>query len=194
MSIYLNRKESLDMNLKRFLLGTSALLVATSASAGIPQLNYDCPTNIAVHADQGGPVYINGKEAKLQKFSDTYYEAKGSNVTISIMQNPDESLDISYTGKGGANGVCKPASTGAASTSNTGGSSATGKAEKACLAEVAKKTGVASSKLSVVDVLTAEAGIGVTIKVPGADAPWSCLSDANGKVQGASYTGSEGSL
>ena len=47
---------------------------------------------------------------------------------------------------------------------------------------------------SVTDVMTAEAGVGVTIKVPDADAPWSCLSDASGKVQGASYTGSEGKL
>lgn len=182
------------MNMNRFLLGATTLLFATVASADIPQLNYDCPTNIAVHADKGGPVFINGKEAKLKKFNDNAYEAKGSGVAISLTRNPDESWDVSYTGKGGANGVCQPATSGAASASNTSGTSATSKAEKACLAEVAKKTGVAVSKLSVTDVMTAEAGIGVTISVPDADAPWSCLSSASGKVQGASYTGSEGNL
>lgn len=34
-----------------------------------------------------------------------FYEAKGSNTTISIMINEDESLNISYTGHGRANGV-----------------------------------------------------------------------------------------
>ncbi|MCX7099654.1 MAG: hypothetical protein NTV43_17305 [Methylococcales bacterium] len=72
--------------------------------------------------------------------------------------------------------------------------SGTGVAEKACLDAVAKKVGVDVSKLSVIDVKGAEAGIGVTIKVPDATAPWSCLSDKKGKVQGASFTGSEGDL
>lgn len=185
------------MNMNRFLLAATTLLFAIVASADIPQLNYDCPTNIAVHADKGGPVFINGKEAKLKKFNDNAYEAKGSGVAISLTRNPDESWDVSYTGKGGANGVCQPATSGAASASGTSGTSgtpATSKAQKACLAEVAKQTGVDASKLSVTDVMTAEAGIGVTIKVPGADAPWSCLSSGSGKIQGASYTGSEGNL
>lgn len=65
-------------------------------------------------------------------------------------------------------------------------------AEKAFLAKVAKIVGKPSSTLKVTEVLTGEAGIGVTIKVPGATAPWSCLSDAKGHVQGASFTGKDG--
>ncbi|MFP3498985.1 hypothetical protein SB759_32745, partial [Pseudomonas sp. SIMBA_059] len=76
-------------------------------NAQIPLVNATCPGNIEVHADEGGPVYINGKEAKLKKFSDTYFEAKGSGVTVSIMVNPDGSSGVSYTGKGRANGVCE---------------------------------------------------------------------------------------
>ena len=64
-------------------------------------------------------------------------------------------------------------------------------ARDACLAEVAKQTGVAQDKLVATEVLWAEAGVGVTVQVPDADAPWSCLSDEKGKVQGAAYTGSE---
>ena len=67
-------------------------------------------------------------------------------------------------------------------------------ARDACLAEVARQAGVAKEQLGVTEVLWAEAGVGVTIQVPGAQAPWSCLSDENGNVQGAAYTGSEGRL
>ena len=67
-------------------------------------------------------------------------------------------------------------------------------ARAACLAEVARQTNIDQSRLSVMEVLWAQAGVGVTIKVPGAKAPWSCLSDEAGNVQGAMYTGSEGDL
>ncbi|MET0717605.1 MAG: hypothetical protein ABWY34_04290 [Pseudoxanthomonas sp.] len=67
-------------------------------------------------------------------------------------------------------------------------------ARDACLAEVARQTGVPQDKLVATEVLWAEAGVGVTVQVPDADAPWSCLSDEKGKVQGAAYTGSEGKL
>lgn len=93
--------------MKRLLVGALVVLAAGTANAGIPLVNATCPGNIEVHADEGGPIYINGKEAKLKKFSETYFEAKGSNVTISLMVNPDGSPSVSYTGKGKANGVCQ---------------------------------------------------------------------------------------
>lgn len=67
-------------------------------------------------------------------------------------------------------------------------------ARDACIAAVAKATNVSADRLVVTEVLWAEAGVGVTITVPDAQAPWSCLSDEQGNVQGASYTGSEGKL
>ncbi|MBI6944606.1 hypothetical protein JET76_25120 [Pseudomonas putida] len=93
--------------MKRHLLGLALLGVSGIASAEIPLVNATCPGNIEVHADEGGPVYINGKQAKLKKFSDTYFEAKGSGVTLSLMVNPDGTVSVSYTGKGRANGVCE---------------------------------------------------------------------------------------
>ena len=93
--------------MKQILLGALLVSVAGFANAGIPLVNATCSGNIEVHADEGGPIYINGKEAKLKKFSETYFEAKGSNVTISLMVNPDGSPSVSYTGKGKANGVCQ---------------------------------------------------------------------------------------
>jgi len=79
-------------------------------------------------------------------------------------------------------------------TGGTAKNSGTSVAEKACLAAVAKQSGVSASKLKVIDVMSAEAGIGVTIQVPDATAPWSCQSDKKGKVQGVAFTGSEGNL
>ncbi len=99
----------------------------------------------------------------------------------------DSDKPVSYTLKVGIPASAKPASTGKAN-------SETAIAEKACLAAVAKKVGVSESKLKVIDVKGSEAGIGVTIQVPDATAPWSCLSDKKGHVQGASFTGSEGDM
>ncbi|WP_426236849.1 hypothetical protein [Pararhizobium sp. DWP1-1-3] len=84
----------------------AAMTIAGQAVAKIPLVNATCPGKIEVHADQGGPIYINGKEGKLKVFNENYYEAKGSGVTISLSINPDGSADVSYTGQGGANGVC----------------------------------------------------------------------------------------
>ena len=82
------------------------LLAASPAFAKIPLVNATCPGNIEVHADEGGPIYINGKEGKLHVFNDNYYEAKGGGVTISLSINPDGTAAVSYTGHGGANGIC----------------------------------------------------------------------------------------
>jgi hypothetical protein len=92
----------------RHFLVILALLVTFvgTAKAGIPLLNANCPSKIEVHADEGGPIYINGKEGKLKKFNDNYFEAKHGHVTISLTIRPDGTPDVSYTGQGGANGVC----------------------------------------------------------------------------------------
>lgn len=85
-----------------------------AATAAVPLLNGTCPGNIEVHADQGGPVYINGRETTLKSFNENYYEARDaqSDVTVSISRKPDGGVDLSYTGNGGANGVCTVTGTG----------------------------------------------------------------------------------
>lgn len=93
--------------MKHILLGALLVSAAGLANAGIPLVNATCPGNIEVHADEGGPIYINGKEGKLKKFNDNYFEAKGSGVTISLSINPDGSASVSYTGKSKANGICQ---------------------------------------------------------------------------------------
>jgi hypothetical protein len=83
----------------------------------------------------------------------------------------------------------------AAHKSNSDGpGSGTAVAEKACLGAVAIQTNVPASKLKIKEVLEAEAGIGVYVTVPDATAPWYCLSSREGKVDTATFTGSEGKL
>jgi hypothetical protein len=46
-------------------------------------------------------------EGKLKKFNENAFEAKGVGVIISLPIMPDGSLDVSYTGKNKANGICQ---------------------------------------------------------------------------------------
>lgn len=178
----------------------AASLFACTAYAGIPLLNGTCPGNLSVHADEGGPVYVNGKETKLKRFNDNYYEAKdaASGVTLSISINPDGSPSLSYTGKNRANGVCQLGQAAAAAkpaaAPKTGARESHPAAEKACLAAVAKTTQVNANSLSVISAEWSQAGTGIKVKVPGAEAPWACMVDDKGKVWNVSYTGSEGKL
>ena len=92
----------------RTLLPLVAVLTvsASSTQAAIPLVNATCGKGVEVHADQGGPVYINGKEAVLKRFNDNYYEAKNQDVTISLATNPDGTPNLSATWRGGKNGIC----------------------------------------------------------------------------------------
>lgn len=83
------------------------LAAATAAQAKVPFLNATCGDGTEVHADEGGPVYIDGNEAALKAANENYYEATLGSVTISISVDPDGSPAVSYTGKGGANGICQ---------------------------------------------------------------------------------------
>lgn len=89
------------------MIAMALVLVSGAAQAGIPLVNATCPGKIEVHADEGGPIYINGKEGKLKKFNDNYFEAKASGITVSLSINPDGSPSVSYTGRNRANGVCE---------------------------------------------------------------------------------------
>lgn len=174
-----------------------AAAVACNAHAGLAQLNATCPGNLEVHADAGGPVYINGKQAALKRSNDNYYEARdaASGVTVSISNNPDGSTDVSYTGRNRVHGVCQLASAGGGSAPLPAPARENHPAaEEACLAAVAAKVGVGSSGLSVIEALGGEAGISVTVTVKGADAPWACMTNQEGKPWNVSYTGSEGKL
>ena len=100
----------------------------------------------------------------------------------------DSDKPVTFTLKVSIPGTAKPAaSTGKAD-------SGVETAKKACLRHVAEQVGVKVSQVSVIDTQGSQAGINVNIKVPDATAPWSCLSDKKGNVQGARFTGSEGAM
>ena len=81
--------------------------LSTPARADVPFFNASCPRNIEVHADEGGPVYINGSEAQLHRSNANYYEATHGPITISIVVNPDGSVGLSYTRRGDGHGMCQ---------------------------------------------------------------------------------------
>ncbi|MCK9815128.1 hypothetical protein M1B35_13550 [Pseudomonas sp. MAFF 302046] len=82
-------------------------LCGIAQAADIPLFNVDCPGNIAVSADPGGPVLINGQEAKTRSLDEHRFEAKGNDITLSISVADDDSVKVTYTGKHGAKGLCE---------------------------------------------------------------------------------------
>ena len=72
----------------------------------IPLLNATCGNGIEVHANEGGPVFIDGQEASLKRFNENYFEATHGATTISISFRPDNSLSLTFTGANRTNGIC----------------------------------------------------------------------------------------
>ncbi|WP_228028244.1 hypothetical protein [Chitinibacter fontanus] len=95
--------------LKPLLMSCCALLIAGTAQAAIPTMNYTCPTGIELHVADGGYAFINGKKAKIKVMNENYFEVSGQGVGIAVASNPDGSRIVSYTGKHGANGMCSEA-------------------------------------------------------------------------------------
>lgn len=91
----------------RQILIASVLVLGSglAAEAKVPFFNATCGGGIEVHADEGGPVYINGREAKLTKVGDAW-QAKHGDDSIDFFTNPDGTVTASWTGKHGANGIC----------------------------------------------------------------------------------------
>tara|TARA_B100000678_G_scaffold192494_1_gene161071 strand:+ start:191 stop:607 length:417 start_codon:yes stop_codon:yes gene_type:complete len=77
-----------------------------SLAPRIPVFNAVCGPGFEVHANEGGPVFIDGEQTTLEKFNDNYFEASLDGTTISISFNPDESLSLTYSGPNRANGIC----------------------------------------------------------------------------------------
>ncbi|MDQ8021529.1 MAG: YsaB family lipoprotein [Moraxellaceae bacterium] len=94
-----------EPNTKKIILAAAVLAASTGAFAKLPLINASCPTDISVHVDEGGPVYVNGKEAQIKRFNDNDYEARQGNAVVSININLDGSPGVSYT-RSKANGIC----------------------------------------------------------------------------------------
>jgi hypothetical protein len=177
----------------------ASLSFAGAAQAGLPMLNATCPGGIEVHADQGGPIYFNGKEASLKKFNDNYFEAKGAGITASISVNPDGSASITYTGKGGANGVCALAKSSAGATSAPKPQAARMPANLAttCKGEAAGQMATKPTYVSVGTPFKTAGGFAVKGSVDKGNEgkkPFQCNFDAAGKLKDFESLVDEGKL
>ncbi|WP_037497811.1 hypothetical protein [Sphingomonas jaspsi] len=94
------------MSGKLLFITAVAALAAAPGSAKLPMLNATCPGGKEIHADAGGPVFINGKRAALKRINNNFYEATGQGIKLSISVNPDGSATVSWTGRNRANGMC----------------------------------------------------------------------------------------
>lgn len=106
------------MRLKTLSVVAAVLGVAltTPALAAVPFLNARCPGGIDVHADAGGPVYVQGRQTTLKHVNDRYAEARDaqSGLTVSISTGDDGTPQVSYSGRNGANGICQVSDSAAA--------------------------------------------------------------------------------
>jgi hypothetical protein len=144
--------------------------------------------NVLPPGSSGEAIFVGSSEGN--HFKGTLPSDGDYTIRVYLMGGAkDSGKPINYTLK-----VSIPAS-GKSSAATKGSSSSNVKtAEKNCLAAVAKKVGVSSSKLSVSYLAEAESGIGIDIKVPDATDLWFCLTDRKGKVQDVRFKGSEGAM
>ncbi len=84
-----------------------ALFAASPAFAKIPLVNATCPGKIEVHADEGGPIYIDGYPVTTKQIGGSSYEATHNGTTVSVEVFPDSSLEIRYSDPEGNHGLCR---------------------------------------------------------------------------------------
>ncbi|WP_050927625.1 SH3 domain-containing protein [Aestuariivita boseongensis] len=95
------------------------LAVGSAVHAEMPIFSATCLSN-NVDADRTGTVRINGMPMEVKEFNPNYYEATMESLTISISHaGGGRDLIVSFTGSGGANGVCQVLSSAAAPVADT---------------------------------------------------------------------------
>lgn len=166
--------------MKRTILATGLALAALSlpAHASAPKFTGSCPTGIKVKSNGAGTVKINGKKAVVKTLNANAWEASANGVRIDIAQDASGLL-LSYTGKGGANGICQVTSASTGEASAPAASGTPSKDEQACLAATSRETN--NGDVMLLSSETSEANNTVYIGVGPQRAKWKCLVK-NGKV------------
>jgi hypothetical protein len=136
--------------MKRFVFLSMALCASAVANAAIPQFRASCPTGILA-AGGGGTVFINGSQATVKDRGNNSFSANANGVQIDFDFTGGEP-SLSYTAKGGANGMCtvtkfQPAAAPAARQTTQGASPSSMAAE--CKGFASEKFGVRPSYVSV---------------------------------------------
>lgn len=135
--------------MRAMLIAVGATLVGGQAVAEIPQFRASCPTGIFA-AGAGGRVFINGKKANVKEIGANSFTAKHGGIEIDFVFDGSEP-SVSYTRRGGSNGICRVTQFRAASDS---GSQASGvldsdKMKAECRRFASEKFGVRPSYVQV---------------------------------------------
>lgn len=155
--------------------GVAFLALTLPAHAAAPKFTASCPTGISVKSNGSGTVRINGKKATVKTLNANAWTAKISGVTIDIAKD-DSGLQLFYTAKGGANGICQVSSSAGSAASSAGTPS---QDEQACLAATSRETN--NGDVVLLSTETSEANNTVYIGVGPQRAKWKCLVK-NGEV------------
>jgi hypothetical protein len=171
---------------------SAALFVAlaNTAQASMPVFHGTCPMGIKIESDKHANVLINGHKASVKKFNENYWEARHNDVTISIAKEGADAI-VSYTAKGGANGVCQVSAKHGSAASAKGGQPIPASDEKACLKAVSRET--SNAEVIVLETWPSEANNQAIIGVGPDKAKWNCLVK-DGVVAGVSSQTDEGAL
>lgn len=185
--------------MKAFTLTAAAAILAFTANSALanpPKFTASCPTGITVKSNGNGKVKINGTKATVKTFSSTAWEASANGIAIDFGMDGSE-LSVTYTAKGGANGICQVTSS-SATGGGSGNGSGTGnltlapaKDQQACLAAVSNKTN--NGTVVVLDTNSSEANNTVIVGVGPQKAKWQCLVK-NGRVAGVMSLTDEGAM
>ena len=93
--------------MKRLLLAVAAMLVAGTASAGVPLFAAKCGPDLNVDTNTAGQVYMNGKVAKVIKRPDGQISANSHGMWVDITPQGDQPPRITYTAKDKTVGHCE---------------------------------------------------------------------------------------
>ena len=173
-------------------VATAFAVLATPALANPPKFTASCPTGITVKSNGNGKVKINGAKATVKTFSATAWEARVKGIAIDFGTDGSE-LTVTYTAKGGANGICQVTSSAASGASGGAGNTtlAPDKDQQACLAAVSNKAN--NGEVTVLDTNSSEANNTVIVGVGDQKARWQCLVK-NGRVADVMSLTDEGGL
>lgn len=93
--------------MKKLFVAVVAILIAGTASAGVPLFAAKCATNINVDSGSKGQVYVNGKVARLINRPDGQITARSAGIYIDITPQGSEPPRVTYTAKNKSVGECE---------------------------------------------------------------------------------------
>lgn len=136
--------------MKKIVFLSIALFASAAANAAVPQFRATCPTGILA-AGGGGVVFINGDQATVKDHGNNNFSANVQGIQIDFDFTGGEP-SMSYTAKGGANGMCtvtkfQPAAPPPARKQTAGASASSMAAE--CKGFASEKFGVRPAYVSV---------------------------------------------